>query len=39
VLTTRDVVGVDVKGSARRVRFADGSSIDAHTIILATGVS
>ena len=39
VLTTRDVIGLDVKGSARRVRFADGSSIDAHTIILATGVS
>jgi len=39
VLTTRDVVGLDVKGSARSVRFADGTSIDAHTIILATGVS
>jgi thioredoxin reductase (NADPH) len=39
VLTTRDVVGLDVKGSARGVRFADGSSINAHTIILATGVS
>jgi thioredoxin reductase (NADPH) len=39
VLTTRDVVGVDVCGSARRVRFADGASIDAHTVILATGVS
>ena len=39
VLTTRDVVGLDVNGSARRVRFADGSAIDAHTVILATGVS
>ena len=39
VLTTRDVVGLDIKGSARGVRFADGTSIDAHTIILATGVS
>ena len=39
VLTTRDVVGLDVNGSARTVRFADGSSIDAHTIILATGVT
>ena len=39
VLTTRDVIGLDVCGSARRVRFADGTSIDAHTIILATGVS
>ncbi len=39
VLTTRDVIGVDVRGSARGVRFADGTSIYAHTIILATGVS
>jgi thioredoxin reductase (NADPH) len=39
VLTTRDVVGLEVNGSARSVRFADGSSIDAHTVILATGVS
>jgi thioredoxin reductase (NADPH) len=39
VLTTRDVVGLDVKGSARSVRFADGTAIDAHTVILATGVS
>jgi thioredoxin reductase (NADPH) len=39
VLTTRDVVGLDVNGSARSVRFADGSAIDAHTVILATGVS
>jgi thioredoxin reductase (NADPH) len=39
VLTTRDVVGLEVRGSARRVAFADGTSIDAHTVILATGVS
>jgi thioredoxin reductase (NADPH) len=39
VLTTRDVVGLDVRGSARSVRFSDGSVIDAHTVILATGVS
>jgi thioredoxin reductase (NADPH) len=39
VLTTRDVVGLDVKGSARSVRFTDGTAIDAHTVILATGVS
>jgi thioredoxin reductase (NADPH) len=39
VLTTRDVVGLDIKGSARGVRFADGTSINAHTLILATGVS
>ena len=39
LLTTRDVVGLDVNGSARTVRFADGGTIDAHTVILATGVS
>ena len=39
MLTTRDVVGVEVNGSARTVRFADGGTIDAHTVILATGVS
>jgi thioredoxin reductase (NADPH) len=39
VLTTRDVIGLEVNGSARSVRFADGTNIDAHTVILATGVS
>jgi thioredoxin reductase (NADPH) len=39
VLTTRDVTGLDVCGSARQVTFADGTTIDAHTVILATGVS
>jgi thioredoxin reductase (NADPH) len=39
VLTTREVVRLEVCGSARRVTFADGSSIDGHTVILATGVS
>jgi thioredoxin reductase (NADPH) len=39
VLTTREVVSLEVCGSARRVTFADGTSIDAHTIILATGVT
>jgi thioredoxin reductase (NADPH) len=39
VLTTRDVTGLEVNGSARSVRFADGSAIHAHTVILATGVS
>src|SRR6201996_9164533 len=33
VLTTREVVGLEVRGSARRVTFADGTSIDAHTVI------
>jgi thioredoxin reductase (NADPH) len=39
VLTTRDVVGLDINGSARSARFADDAAIDAHTVILATGVS
>jgi thioredoxin reductase (NADPH) len=39
VLTARDVVGLEVNGSARSVRFADGSAVDAHAVILATGVS
>ena len=39
VLTTREVVGLEVRGSARRVTFADGTFIDAHAVILATGVS
>ena len=39
VLTTRDVTGLETKGSARAVNFADGTSIDAHTVILATGVA
>src|SRR6201999_4061490 len=39
LVTARDVVGLEVNGSARTVRFADGTAIDAHTVILATGVS
>jgi len=39
VLTTREVIGLDIKGSARGIRFADGGTLGAHSIILATGVS
>ena len=39
LITTRDVAGLEINGSARTVRFADGGSIDAHTVILATGVT
>jgi thioredoxin reductase (NADPH) len=39
VITTRDVVGLEVTGSSRTIRFADGASLAAHTVILATGVS
>ena len=39
ILTTRDVAGLEVTGSAQTVHFADGASISAHTVILATGVA
>ncbi len=39
VLTTRNVVGLEVNGSARGVRFENGERIGAHTVLLATGVS
>jgi thioredoxin reductase (NADPH) len=39
LITTRDAVSLEVNGSARTVRFADGASIDAHTVVLATGVA
>ncbi len=39
LLTTREVMGLEVSGSARRVHFGDGTSVGAHTVILATGVS
>jgi thioredoxin reductase (NADPH) len=33
------VVALEACGSARKVTFADGDAIDAHTVILATGVT
>jgi thioredoxin reductase (NADPH) len=39
VLTARDVVGLQVRGAARVMRFDDGSEIAAHAVILATGVA
>ncbi|MBM7093515.1 FAD-dependent oxidoreductase [Streptomyces sp. NPDC012461] len=39
ILTAREVTGLEVCGSARVVRFSDGSSVAAHSVILATGVS
>jgi thioredoxin reductase (NADPH) len=39
LLTTREVVGIEVNGSARTIRFADGETVDAHAVILATGVT
>jgi thioredoxin reductase (NADPH) len=39
LITARKAVGLEVNGSARTVRFADGGSIDSRAVILATGVS
>ncbi len=39
ILTTRDVVGLDVRASSRAVLFADGGDVVAHAVLLATGIS
>ncbi|HWB35486.1 MAG TPA: FAD-dependent oxidoreductase, partial [Rugosimonospora sp.] len=39
ILTARNVVALERRGSARVVRFADGGEIAAHAVLLATGVS
>ncbi|MEV7543731.1 FAD-dependent oxidoreductase [Streptomyces sp. NPDC089915] len=39
ILTAREVTGLEANGPARIVRFSDGSSVAAHSVILATGVS
>ncbi len=39
VLTACEVTGLEISGSARTVRFSDGTSIGGHTVILATGVN
>ena len=39
ILTTRDVVGLGVRASARGVRFADGGEVVAHAVLLATGIA
>ena len=39
LVTARTATALEVNGSARTVRFADGGSIDAHAVILATGVA
>ncbi len=38
VITTREVTGLEVNGSARTVNFADGGRLCGHTVIIATGV-
>ncbi|BAX91139.1 FAD-dependent oxidoreductase [Mycobacterium shigaense] len=39
LITAREATGLEVNGPKRTVRFADGESIDAHAVILATGVT
>jgi thioredoxin reductase (NADPH) len=39
ILTTRDVVGLDLRASSRAVRFDDGGEVVAHTVLLATGIA
>ncbi|WP_181782156.1 FAD-dependent oxidoreductase [Pseudonocardia pini] len=39
VLTAREVVSLEANGAARTVTFADGSTIHAHAVVLATGVT
>jgi thioredoxin reductase (NADPH) len=39
LITAREATALEVNGSKRTVRFDDGSSIDAHAVIVATGVS
>jgi thioredoxin reductase (NADPH) len=39
ILTAAAVTGLEVRGSSRVVRFADGGQVAAHTVVLATGVS
>jgi thioredoxin reductase (NADPH) len=39
VLTTREVVSLEQRGSAHAVTFADGAELATHSVILATGVA
>ncbi|MFP5283629.1 MAG: FAD-dependent oxidoreductase [Actinomycetes bacterium] len=39
LLTARTVVGLTARGSAREVRFDDNSTVRAHAVVLANGVS
>src|SRR3954467_15148714 len=39
MLLTRDCVALEAHGSKRVLRFADGNTIAAHAVVLATGVS
>ncbi len=39
LLSAREVVGLEAAGPTRLLKFSDGTSIAAHTVVLATGVS
>ncbi|MCV7227406.1 FAD-dependent oxidoreductase [Mycolicibacterium komossense] len=39
LITTREAVALEVNGPVKTIKFADGTSIDARAVILATGVS
>jgi thioredoxin reductase (NADPH) len=39
VLTARDAVGLEARGSARVITFSDGTEIAAHSVVLASGVA
>ncbi|MFF4229594.1 FAD-dependent oxidoreductase [Streptomyces sp. NPDC001820] len=39
ILTAREVTGLEINGASRTIRFSDGSTIAAHSVILATGVT
>jgi len=39
LITARAATALEINGSKRTVRFADGGSVDAHAVILATGVA
>lgn len=39
ILSAREVVSLEVAGAGRVLHFSDGTSIGAHTVVLATGVS
>ena len=39
ILSTREVVGLEAAGTARLLRFGDGTSLAAHATVLATGVA
>jgi thioredoxin reductase (NADPH) len=39
IITARTASALEINGCARTVRFADGGSVDAHAVIVATGVA